>query len=237
MIIACSCDQITKNIRNKEITMGNQQALYFSTLLTGLFVSTVNAATINFNEASDGDIDLISGTPFTSDIGYNVIAGSISTGSSSDFDSFTFFIPENTKAAFSFDYTIDTGGSPYDVSFSWELRRGVTTGDCSWACLTTYESFASEVFKSGEPVGWIVPDGAISILSIAELSSGFYQVKQIGSAGSSVFSGETPWDSFKYDMNYNIALDVSSVPLPSAVWIFASGLIGLIGIARRKKSI
>lgn len=214
--------------------MGNQQVLYLSTLLTGLFVSPVNAATINFNEASDGDIDLISGTPFTSDIGRNVIAGTISTGSSNDVDFFTFFIPENTKAAFLFDYTIDTGGSPYDVSFSWELRRGVTTGDCNWACLTTYESFASEVFKSGEPVGWIVPDGDISILSIAELSSGFYQMKQIGSAGSSVFSGETPWDSFKYDMNYNIALDVSSVPLPSAVWLFGSGLIGLIGLARRK---
>ncbi len=30
--------------------------------------------------------------------------------------------------------------------------------------------------------------------------------------------------------------DVSAVPIPSAVWLFGSGLIGLIGIARRKKS-
>jgi len=30
--------------------------------------------------------------------------------------------------------------------------------------------------------------------------------------------------------------DVSSVPLPAAVWLFGSGLIGLIGIARRKKA-
>jgi hypothetical protein len=27
----------------------------------------------------------------------------------------------------------------------------------------------------------------------------------------------------------------STVPLPAAVWLFGSGLIGLIGIARRKK--
>ena len=30
--------------------------------------------------------------------------------------------------------------------------------------------------------------------------------------------------------------DVSAVPVPAAVWLFGSGLVGLIGIARRKKS-
>jgi hypothetical protein len=31
------------------------------------------------------------------------------------------------------------------------------------------------------------------------------------------------------------SFDVSAVPIPAAVWLFGSGLIGLIGIARRKK--
>ena len=30
--------------------------------------------------------------------------------------------------------------------------------------------------------------------------------------------------------------DVSAVPVPAAVWLFGSGLIGLIGVARRKKA-
>ena len=30
--------------------------------------------------------------------------------------------------------------------------------------------------------------------------------------------------------------DVSAVPVPAAVWLFGSGLIGLVGLARRKKS-
>jgi hypothetical protein len=30
------------------------------------------------------------------------------------------------------------------------------------------------------------------------------------------------------------ALDVSAVPVPAAVWLFGSGMIGLIGFARRK---
>ena len=32
------------------------------------------------------------------------------------------------------------------------------------------------------------------------------------------------------------AFEVQSVPLPPALWLFGSGLIGLIGVARRKKS-
>ena len=30
--------------------------------------------------------------------------------------------------------------------------------------------------------------------------------------------------------------DVSAVPVPAAVWLFGSGLLGLVGVARRKKS-
>jgi hypothetical protein len=31
-------------------------------------------------------------------------------------------------------------------------------------------------------------------------------------------------------------IEISQVPVPAAVWLFGSGLIGLIGISRRKKS-
>ncbi len=42
--------------------------------------------------------------------------------------------------------------------------------------------------------------------------------------------------------NYNAAFEftgaglVSAVPVPAAVWLFGSGLLGLVGVARRKKS-
>ena len=41
------------------------------------------------------------------------------------------------------------------------------------------------------------------------------------------------WD---YSLTFNVE-EVSSVPIPSAVWLFGSGLIGLIGLARRKTRI
>lgn len=43
---------------------------------------------------------------------------------------------------------------------------------------------------------------------------------------------------YKADSNYAWAVqsgDVSAVPVPAAVWLFGSGLVGLIGVARRKR--
>jgi hypothetical protein len=37
--------------------------------------------------------------------------------------------------------------------------------------------------------------------------------------------------------NLEVLADVNAVPVPAAVWLFGSGLVGLIGIARRKKSV
>jgi hypothetical protein len=36
--------------------------------------------------------------------------------------------------------------------------------------------------------------------------------------------------------NITISTDVAAVPVPAAVWLFGSGLLGLIGVARRKKT-
>jgi hypothetical protein len=38
------------------------------------------------------------------------------------------------------------------------------------------------------------------------------------------------------DIDYTWNIGVSAVPITSAVWLFSSGLIGLIGVARRKKA-
>ena len=39
-----------------------------------------------------------------------------------------------------------------------------------------------------------------------------------------------------YFDNVSIIADVNAVPVPAAVWLFGSGLLGLIGVARRKKA-
>lgn len=39
-----------------------------------------------------------------------------------------------------------------------------------------------------------------------------------------------------YIDNVSIVTDVNAVPVPAAVWLFGSGLIGLVGVARKKKA-
>ena len=40
-----------------------------------------------------------------------------------------------------------------------------------------------------------------------------------------------------YFDNVSVIADVSAVPVPAAVWLFGSGLLGLVGVARRKKAL
>jgi len=40
-----------------------------------------------------------------------------------------------------------------------------------------------------------------------------------------------------YFDNVSVTADVSAVPVPAAVWLFGSGLLGLVGVARRKKAL
>ena len=39
-----------------------------------------------------------------------------------------------------------------------------------------------------------------------------------------------------FDTGSALVRDISTVPVPAAVWLFGSGLLGLIGLARRKKA-
>ena len=43
-------------------------------------------------------------------------------------------------------------------------------------------------------------------------------------------------DTANLDNRGGMSLSVNAVPIPAAVWLFGSGLIGLIGVARRKKA-
>ena len=60
------------------------------------------------------------------------------------------------------------------------------------------------------------------------------------------FTVDYSWDAFTHNGNaglgplevtvYNLHLEGTVVPVPAAVWLFGSGLLGLVGIARRKKA-
>jgi hypothetical protein len=61
------------------------------------------------------------------------------------------------------------------------------------------------------------------------------QVKNAAWAFAFLFG--THGGNFKNNIFYGWAVragDVGAVPVPAAVWLFGSGLLGLIGVARRK---
>ena len=48
----------------------------------------------------------------------------------------------------------------------------------------------------------------------------------------------TAFDGTPYTEKFNITLNGTAatvIPVPAAVWLFGSGLLGLVGVARRKK--
>ena len=59
--------------------------------------------------------------------------------------------------------------------------------------------------------------------------------------GKDEFGGDMFGEVYEFrtncpDPNCTFTRTVSNVPVPAAVWLFSSGLIGLVGVARRKKT-
>ncbi len=52
--------------------------------------------------------------------------------------------------------------------------------------------------------------------------------------GAAIIQDYYPEDQTRTDAGVAL-VRVSSVPLPAAAWLFGSGLLGLIGVAKRKK--
>lgn len=90
--------------------------------------------------------------------------------------------------------------------------------------------------------------GPFNNLQSGEILNGDYELYWSGSlstySAGSVFTYDfnhgDPYDSsFGFAPFYAMAVydgDVSAVPVPAAMWLFGSGLLGLIGITRRKKT-
>lgn len=195
--------------------------------------SSLYAAPVTYDESIDGDIGF--SNQFLLEPTHNYISGSVSAGSSLDSDRFYFTVPDNSKAAFTFSNSIDLGGSPYGVSFTWELHRETYIGDCSIVCLHTYEPYAGGVFKAGPDAVSRAPKVDIDLSSISFLSSGTYRLDKVGSGGSGVpWDGES-WSNHLYTMNYTASFDLQPVPLPGAVYLFGTSLIALGTAARRKQ--
>ena len=113
-----------------------------------------------------------------------------------------------------------------------------TTYELSWYA-ANFGALFPTVFGV-EPAAWIVEIDGVSIGQGAVLDVGdqwFAQSLTFMATSTSGFLsfGTTPGEN--YLSIDGIALSVSEIPIPAAVWLFGTALIGLVGFARRRKAV
>lgn len=149
-----------------------------------------------------------------------------------------------------------------DRSFSWaganSWAAGLTVGGVTGWRLPTTESSVLGTKQTGSEMGnmyvnvlggFKAPSGAtgynlnINLFSNVlqhgywsstergELQAFVYVMKQDGDQTFGSKTGISAYSAWAVQSG-----DVSAVPVPAAVWLFGSGLLGLIGVAKRKKA-
>lgn len=192
---------------------------FFSTVLC-LLAFNANAATINYDEATDGDIGPLGLSPyFMLDVGINSISGTVTWASSyssthSDWDDVVITIPNGTRLD-SITYTINQ-----------------TPGDTGIFNQTSYRLESGDFLNSngtilGDDIYRFPLDGFSTFQTTLPLESNDYLLKHIYMAGD-LSPGEVVSAAYRWEFN------VTAVPVPAAAWLFGTGLLGLIGLARRK---
>jgi len=144
---------------------------------------------------------------------------------------------------------VDTGAPGCDFAYTGtDCGYNVQTGS---AATTVYSEMASLFYDTlgnlayydtsgtGPQSGWgLTNTGPFSNLQSNDYWSGLEYAPGTGSAWFFSFGGGPQSSGFKADSRYAVAVrpgDVSAVPVPAAVWLFGSGLIGLLGLAKRKR--
>lgn len=122
-------------------------------------------------------------------------------------------------------YTASPGILSYDITFGED-----GTLSLPFAFGENKDDATLEVIFNDELLGTVFgADYELDELSFLDLDITNYA----GMSGSLDFVLNTTGTE---SANIFIPESISSVPVPAAVWLFGSGLIGLVGLARRKKA-
>ena len=150
-------------------------------------------------------------------------------GSQPGFDNGTYGLPSFQFALFRFDAPVDVSqvifGNVSNFLASVWVAGGNTAPDLSQDVLGAFSAFSFvNPPTARNPVRSFAPFEGISYLAIGASPN----ANSIGNLG--------PIDGGYVTQFYIDGINVSAVPAPAAVWLFGSGLLGLVGIARRNKT-
>jgi hypothetical protein len=143
-------------------------------------------------------------------------------------------VSDDMFAAYNDSYVILDLGESVTIDNSYEIEitdiDGISLpgklGAVSISDDNTIFDFAGEVFGTG--------DGTISLASSSGSKFRYIKIEQLnnptGCSGNKTVCQTLALDSVIVNHDANV------VPVPAAVWLFGSGLLGLVGVARRRSS-
>ena len=133
----------------------------------------------------------------------------------------------------------DTNVSVTGMAGYWEWDSGLSTFTGSSLNVTGLDGIRDKVFEGEYDANDGIRDGnthiwqaSWSASSIGLLDMGLQLQNNL--SATTLNAGEEAWVEKKLS-EVKVGITTTVIPVPAAVWLFGSGLLGLVGIARRTK--
>jgi hypothetical protein len=171
------------------------------------------------SSADNGQTSLLTATGVQASGSFTAIAettnpdGSIMAGSSATNE---FFVTFNNPSGVNIPFTLTGTIENFDASGNAGGLISLTGSGGVNAIATVMDESTSFDFS-----GVFIPGGVYELQVIIQ--------------GNSESLGPPPFGDVFQSSSGNYDFVLSTVPIPAAVWLFGSGLLGLIGVSRRKK--
>jgi len=122
-----------------------------------------------------------------------------------------------------------TGGNGDMGAFvTWGVTVG-TVGDGNIS-LSSFTS-VTDLYTIG---GWQLD---LATMAITDQTASLLTLEGTGLLSGNGFDAtDVNWTFSANDIGSSYSMTITAVPVPAAVWLFGSGLLGLVGVARRKNS-
>jgi len=207
-------------------------------IIIALVISPLTHATTIYDESVLGDFN--AGQFFTLNDTRNVFVGAQAMGAD-PVDGFRFVIQSGQQATINFSSAFSNLGVNEAQAWVWDLKLlSSAAGSCIpdpasvYSCALppeTLQNVTSQVFRS--EAGYAVPAFPIGVdFDQVTLSAGTYLLTDNFSFGR-IGDGGKLTGLF----SYSIDIEQTAVPVPAAVWLFGSGLLGFTGLARQRKRV
>ena len=230
-------------------------------IISLMFVGNTFAVTVHFDSNFETAID--TGNSIVDSSGnLSQIFGDVSLSTFGSMDGAAMLFNPNVHSYEQVELILGAGASSYHIEFDILTQGLAGTGyaftmiaDTPTVQTLSFGDCCSDSIKLGNGIstsrfGVVTNDTLMHVTVDINLISSLWtaDISGVGSTTTMFNSSGGDVDSLRFslapalgglglDSNVFVGIDnlvVTSVPIPSAIWLFGSGLIGLIGVARRK---